>query len=528
MAAPFTTRPEIDGTFGVVASTHWLATAVGMGVLERGGNAFDAAAAAGLHPPGGRAAPERPRRRRAAHRSRRPARGNGGDLRPGPGARPAPPSPIAGGSASTSCPAPGCSPPASRAPSTPGRCSCATTAPGGSATSWRGDRLRPPRLPARPAHLGPGSPRSSDLFREHWPTSAAVYLPGGEVPDARRPVHATRRSPPPTSACSPRRRAAGGGREAEIERARTAWSQGFVAEAVDRFCRTQEVMDVSGRRHRGLLTGADMAGWRPSVEAPLVLRLRPPARVLKMRALDARARPCSSSSRCSRASTSTGSTRRGRTSSTSRSRRRSSPSPTATPSTATRLFVEVPMETLLSDAYNDERRSLIGERASLDQRPGSVPGYGKAFAIRLASDGARGRAGEPTTGRMGAADAPAAPAEDARRRFRRMGGVAGDTCHVDVIDRDGNMVSATPSGGWLQSSPVIPELGFPSGHAGPDVRARRASTRPRCSPASARARRCRPPWRSATASRTSPGARRAATSRTSGRRSSSCATSMPA
>ena len=63
----FTTRPEIEGTFGVVATTHWIATAVGMSMLEKGGNAFDAAAADRVHLAGGRAAFERPGRRCAGH-----------------------------------------------------------------------------------------------------------------------------------------------------------------------------------------------------------------------------------------------------------------------------------------------------------------------------------------------------------------------------------------------------------------------------------------------------------------------------
>ena len=62
---PFTTRPEIEGTFGVVASTHWIATAVGMAILEKGGNAFDAGVRHRVHAAGGRAASQRSRWRRA-------------------------------------------------------------------------------------------------------------------------------------------------------------------------------------------------------------------------------------------------------------------------------------------------------------------------------------------------------------------------------------------------------------------------------------------------------------------------------
>jgi gamma-glutamyltranspeptidase / glutathione hydrolase len=106
-------------------------------------------------------------------------------------------------------------------------------------------------------------------------------------------------------------------------------------------------------------------------------------------------------------------------------------------------FVDVPLATLLSDAYNSARRRLVGGNASLEQRPGSIEGYGAVIKLRRQGApvaGAAAGAGEPTVGRLG--------------------GTRGDTVHFDIVDEAGNMVSATPSGGWLQSSPVIPELGF--------------------------------------------------------------------
>ena len=108
------------------------------------------------------------------------------------------------------------------------------------------------------------------------------------------------------------------------------------------------------------------------------------------------------------------------------------------------LFVAVPHEVLLSDAYNEARRRLVGDRASLELRPGTISGYGGELHVGASAGprqavGAMG-SGEPTVGALGEA--------------------YGDTVHFDIIDRAGNMVSSTPSGGWLHSSPVIPELGF--------------------------------------------------------------------
>jgi gamma-glutamyltranspeptidase/glutathione hydrolase len=105
------------------------------------------------------------------------------------------------------------------------------------------------------------------------------------------------------------------------------------------------------------------------------------------------------------------------------------------------LFSKVPMDTLLSDEYAAERFRLVDpRRASLELRPGQ------------------------------AGDAGAVPAFTARSIRDVEGAVraagSGDTTKLEVIDAAGTMVSATTSGGWLQSSPVIPGLGFCLGTRG--------------------------------------------------------------
>jgi gamma-glutamyltranspeptidase/glutathione hydrolase len=108
-------------------------------------------------------------------------------------------------------------------------------------------------------------------------------------------------------------------------------------------------------------------------------------------------------------------------------------------------FTDVPITTLLSGEYSAERRRLVGPHASAELRPGSPDGRSPrlpSFITDPAS--ADGGSGDPTVIPSGV-----------MASYRR-----GDTCHLDVADRFGNMVSATPSGGWLQSSPVIPGLGF--------------------------------------------------------------------
>jgi gamma-glutamyltranspeptidase/glutathione hydrolase len=438
-----TSRPELSGTFGAVTSTHWLASAVGFGVLERGGNAFDAAAAAGftlqvvephLNGPAGEAPMilyEAGRRRTTVlcGVGPAPARASlaafadlGLSLIPGSGLLPA------------------CVPAAF--------------------DSWMhllaeygsisvADALAPAIHYAETGFpMVPGIVASiravEDLFRQAWPTSAALWLPGDRLPQAGG-LHRN-----PALAATYRRivreaMAAGGSRSDQIARARQAWSDGFIAAAIDRFTATP-VLDSSGRHHAGLLRGDDLAGWRTHEEDPvtlpygdyLVAKCGPwsqgPVFLQQLSLLAgfplADMDPLGADFihtvvECAKLAFA------------DREAYYGDPA-----------FVDVPLDALLSAAHAASRRALVGSDASLEQQPSRLPGVTLVEPPPDADNAIAesGSIGEPTV--------------------RRDGVARGDTVHLDVCDRHGNMVSATPSGGWLPSSPTIPDLGFCLGTRG--------------------------------------------------------------
>ena len=441
----FTTRPEIAGTFGVVATTHWIASGVGMAVLERGGNAFDAAVAAAftlqvaephLNGPGGDAPIILHDARTGTQRvicgqGTAPAAATlerfatlGLDLIPGTGLLPA----VVPGAFDAWC----------LTLRDHGTWELADVLAFAIGYARRGIHIVP-RISATIESVRP-------LFEAEWPSSREVFLPGGNVPAPEslfaRPALAD------TWERLLRESAGAANREARIEAARDAWYRGFVAEAIGGFFGSTDVLDASGRRHRGLLTAADMAAWSATAEAPVtydyhghtVLKCGAWSQgpvLLQQLALWQGFDPAAMD-----------------------------PLGAEFAHTAIEIMklayadreayygdpamVEVPLAHLLSPAYNDARRKLIGPEASMALRPGDVPGF-HPQVDHHAEDRAEllTRApgiGEPTVARLGV--------------------IGADTVHIDVIDRWGNMVSATPSGGWLQSSPVVPGLGFCIGTRG--------------------------------------------------------------
>ena len=483
----FTTRPELRGTFGMVASTHWLASAAGMAVLERGGNAFDAAVATGLtlqvvephlNGPGGDLPAlllaSRPRSTGRAVRAG--AFTAGGDDRPLP----------------------------RRARAAPG--SRHGTAGGG-----RAGRVR--RLAAAVARLRhaamrdvlsfaisyaeqgfPLVPRSQDDLRRRTLPRRMAKLGRG----VRQPPTGSARSGTPALAETyrrvsrrrkPRRRTAGadrGRRRHLIQRVRP--------EAIDPFSSKRELDQTHRRTAPGAARAEGPRDWRPRYEEPLavdyhgltVLKAGPWSQApvfLQTVAAARRIRPA-------RAGTRNGAVR-------------PRPDRSAKLAFADREawygdpdFADVPWRrcspvNTRTSAASWSATSAPGNSARLARRPGAAAHARIDSSAELAEAAGSRRA-------------------DTRRNEE------GDTVHLDVVDRFGNMVAATPSGGWLWGAPVVPELGFCLGTRA-QISGSRKDSPNSLDRASGRGRRFRRRWSHATASRTWRSGHRAATSRISGR-----------
>ncbi|MFB3819722.1 MAG: gamma-glutamyltransferase family protein [Candidatus Methylomirabilales bacterium] len=444
----FTTRPVIMGRRGMLTSGHYLATAAGFRILEQGGNAIDAAAAMGfclnlLEPQSNGIGGEVPTLIYSARERKAFAvcglgwspraftldwcREHGIDLIPGDGYLPA------------------CVPAVvdtwAVAVARFGRLAFAQILQPAIELAEEGFAVYEGLRNAVQANR--------EKFLTRYPTTAALYCPGGRVPEVGELWRNPEWAAVLRAMCRAEASAAHKGRAAGIEAARDAFYRGDIAERIVRFLRDHPVEDASGSAHAGLLAYEDLAEWRAAIEEPVTLAFRGlevhkcppwtqgPVFLQHLSILDgtdfARMAPTSpeylhlliESAKLAFAD---------------REAYYGDPA-----------FDKVPLDVLLSPRYAEGRRSLIADRASRALRPGDAgqgtPGY-VTFDV----------------------------AEDNRRALRVSGrdvrdlglghAHVGDTTHLDAADHEGNMVAATPSGGWIVDSPVIAGLGFPLGTRG--------------------------------------------------------------
>ena len=444
----FTTRPVIMGTRGVVTSGHYLATAAGFRIMEQGGNAIDAAAAMCfclnlLEPMSCGIGGEVPTLIYSAKDRKTYAisgvgwtpeaftiewcRENGIDLIPGDGYLPA-------------C--------------VPAVVDTWATALARFGTMSFTQVLQPAiELAERGFPIYEGLRKRlaeyEDVFTNLYPTTGEVYYPQGRLPEVgevfRNPDWANMLK----IMCRAEEAAHHNGRAAAIEAARDAFYKGEIAERIVKFISENPVEDASGTAHAGLLSYEDMAQWHATVDEPatysyhgLEVHKCPPWTqgpvFLQMLAIldrfDLRELGHNSvdylhvwieSAKLAFAD---------------REAYYGDPS-----------FDDVPLDLLLSREYATTRLELIGDQASMELRPGDVGRGVPAYAtLDVAEDNRRSL-------------------KVAAREIKDLGighAHVGDTTHLDAVDRDGNMVAATPSGGWLRTSPVIKGLGFPIGTRG--------------------------------------------------------------
>ncbi|MFI5778987.1 gamma-glutamyltransferase family protein [Nocardia sp. NPDC051570] len=443
-------KPELIGTIGAVASTHWLASAAGMRILANGGNAFDAAVAAGFvlqvvephfNGLGGDISI-------VAHRARRD------DVQAICGQGPMP------GAIGidtftdlglTSIPGSGL------------LSACVPGAFGGwmrlleeFGTMRLAEVLEPaigyadngfPLLPETARAIEVLAP----LFRDEWLGSGAIYLRGGIAPAAgsrfRNPAlaHTYQRLIKAAESAS-------ADRDAQIRAAHDAFYKGFVAEEISDFLASGPMLDSTGRRHRGLLTADDLAGWEATVEtAPShaygpyqVFKPGPwsqgPVFLQQLALLDGFDLAAMGSDSADYLHTVIECTKLAMA---DREAWYGDPD-----------FGDVPLAGLLDEDYTRARRALVQARAALTLRPGAPGGRTSFIPEPPAPDETEASSEWMSQLRNGLPTILAATT------------TKNDTCTVTAVDRHGNMVAATPSGGWLKSSPAIGGLGFPLGTRG--------------------------------------------------------------
>ncbi len=432
-----TSRPVIMGTRGVVTSGHYLATTAGLRIMEQGGNVIDAAAAMGfclalLEPQHNGLGGEVPTLIYSAREKKAYAvsgmgwspqaftsewcREHGIDLIPGDGYLPA-------------C--------------VPAMVDTWALALARFGTMGFAQVLAPAIELAEngfPVYdeLHRVLSEQVDKFTHLYPTTGKVYCPNGRPPAVGEVFRNPDWANTLRTLCRAEAGAKARGRIAGLEAARDAFYQGEIAERIVDFIRGNPVADASGAAHRGLLSYEDMAGWHAALEEPVTCNYRGldvhkcsswtqgPVFLQQLAILegyDLAAMGHNSADylhtfiECAKLAFA------------DREAYYGDP-----------LFDDVPFGVLLSQEYAARRRGLIGPEASPDLRPGDC-----------------GR---------GLPDYVALSVVDDNRRSLGWRGHSADTTHLDAVDREGNMVAATPSGGWISASPVIEGLGFPLGTRG--------------------------------------------------------------
>ena len=444
-----TRRPQLRGCRAAVSSTHWLASAAAMAMLDRGGNAFDAATAAAFvlqvvephqNGPGGDVSIQL-----YDARQRRPV------VICGQGPMPAAATPAAFDRLGLAA--------------VPGSGLLPACVPGAFGAWMRvlaefGRLSLPVVLQPAIAYAAGGYPllpaicrdiaAMAQVFRREWTGSGRLYLVDGDPPAPWSRL----RNPALASTFRQLAAAAGGGREAGIQAATDAFYRGFVAEEIATFCRSTEVLDGTGERHRGLLDGDDLARWWATVEDPLMLShgdltvhkagpwSQGPVFLQQLALLQGfpvadlglnSAAYIHTVVECAKLALADREAWYG------------------DPDHGDPDDGGTPMAALLSPEYAAVRRSLVSDTASQRLIPGSPGGRQPTIRTVVADP----PAALPDWCAPLASGSPAAPVPR-----------HGDTCCVAAADADGNLIVATPSGGWLSGSPVIPSLGFALGTRG--------------------------------------------------------------